>query len=111
MKGTLTRKYTNMIYITQLIFIIEGKEKTFHEFESFAIPLMEKYQGKIIYRIRPTQESFISGEKELPYEVHFISFESEQDFGAFMKDENRLKFMHLKEASVKSTIFVKGEKL
>ncbi|MEN8793222.1 MAG: hypothetical protein ABF294_02050 [Flavobacteriales bacterium] len=72
---------------------------------------MEKYKGEMIYRIRPTKESFISEEKELPYEIHFISFESEIDFKEFMNDESRLEFVHLKNESVRLTLLVKGEKL
>ncbi len=99
------------IYITQLIFVKEGKEKTFLEFEKFAIPLMEKYKGRIIYRLRPTKETFISEEKELPYEIHFISFDSEKDFNEFMKDDSRLDFIHLKEESVSSMMLVKGQEI
>ena len=100
-----------MIYITQLIFIKEGKEDSFLEFENHAIPLMEKYNGRIIYRLRPTKESFISEEKELPYEIHFISFDTEKDLADFMKDDSRLQFIHLKDESIKSTLLIKGEKL
>lgn len=100
-----------MIYLTQLIFVKEGKENTFLEFENFAIPLMESYNGRIIYRVRPSEESFISNEKELPYEIHFISFDSEKDFSEFMKDDKRLEFIHLKNESIKSSILVKGQKL
>lgn len=101
-----------MIYITQLIFVMEGKEETFLEFENFAIPLMEKYNGKIIYRIRPNKENFIANyQSELPYEIHFISFDSEQDLQNFMNDNERLKFIHLKDESVKSILLVKGEKM
>lgn len=100
-----------MIYITQLIFIKEGKEELFLEFESHAIPLMEKYNGKMIYRLRPSKEDFIENDKEAPYEIHFISFDSENDFQDFMKDDARLDFIHLKEESVKSMLLVKGEKL
>jgi hypothetical protein len=32
-----------MILITQLIYIIEGQEKVFDEFESIAIPIIQKY--------------------------------------------------------------------
>ena len=99
------------IYITQLIFVKKGKEKIFLEFEKFAIPLMEKYNGRIIYRLRPTKETFISEEKELPYEIHFISFDSEKKFNEFMIDDSRLEFIHLKEESVNSTMLVKGLKL
>lgn len=100
-----------MIYITQLIFIQEGKEKTFIEFEEFAIPLMEQYGGKMIYRLRPAKDSFVSSTEEQPYEIHFISFNSDQDLNAFMKDDSRLNFIHLKEESIKSTILVKGKKM
>lgn len=101
-----------MIYLTQLIYIKEGKESIFHEFENFAIPLMEKYNGKIIHRIRPSKESFIdNNQEETPYEIHFISFDSEMDFNEFMQDKDRLKLKHLKDESVKSTFLVKGGKL
>lgn len=101
-----------MIYITQLIFLKEGKEKIFQEFESFAIPLMEKYKGKILYRIRPAKESFIDNhQSELPHEIHFISFASEKGLQDFMNDNERLKFIHLKEESVKSMLLIKGEKM
>ncbi|MGB0880462.1 MAG: hypothetical protein ACPGTO_07840 [Polaribacter sp.] len=100
-----------MIYITQLIFIKQGKEKTFLEFEKLAIPLMENYNGKIIYRLRPSKNDFIQNNKETPYEIHFISFESEEDLAKFMNDDNRLKFIHLKNDSIKSTLLLKGEKM
>ncbi len=100
-----------MIYITQLIFVKEGKEAVFLEFESFAIPLMEKYNGKIIYRLRPTEESYIDANGETPYEIHIISFASQEDLGAFMKDDSRLDYVHLKTESVKSTLLIKGEKI
>ncbi len=99
-----------MIYLTQLIFVIPGKEKEFQAFEDFAIPLMQQYKGRIEYRVRPTRESFIDETKELPYEIHFISFDGESDFQSFMQDKTRLKFMHLKETSIKSSFLVKGEK-
>ena len=100
-----------MIYITQLIFIKEGKEKTFLEFEAFAIPLMEKYNGTMIYRLRPNKQSFVSEHKELPYEIHFISFASEKNLTNFMNDDSRLEFVPLKNESIKSSIIIKGEKL
>ena len=100
-----------MIYLTQLIFVKEGKESIFQQFEDFVIPLMEKYNGKIIYRIRPTQESFISTNEEIPYEIHFISFDSERDLSEFLQDKSRLDFMYLKDESVKSTLLIKGQKM
>lgn len=101
-----------MIYITQLIFIKPGKEEIFLEFEKFAIPLLEKYNGKVLYRIRPDKANFIDNDKtKVPYEIHFISFESEGDLTGFLKDDERSKFIHLKEESVESVLLVKGRKM
>jgi len=100
-----------MIYLTQLIFVKEGKEEVFHEFENFAIPLMEKYNGKIIHRLRPSKETYISSSAEQPYEIHFISFDSENDLAEFLKDDTRQNFMHLKNESVQSSLLIKGEKM
>ena len=100
-----------MIYLTQLIFIKKGKEAVFHEFENFAIPLMEKYHGRMLYRVRPTEDSFVTSVGELPYEIHFLTFDSDADLAAFMRDDSRKQFFHLKEESVTSVILVKGEKM
>jgi len=98
-----------MIYITQLIYVKPGMEEVFHAFESEAIPLLKEYSGKIIQRIRPTQECFIEGEDLKPYEVHLVSFKSEDDLVAFSKDPRRAGFIHLKEESVSSILMYKGE--
>lgn len=101
-----------MIYITQLIFINQGKEDLFLEFERTAIPLMEKYGGKVIYRIRPDRSNFIDCDaKETPYEIHIISFDSEQLLQNFLHDDERQNFIHLKNQSVKSILLVKGSKV
>jgi len=41
-----------MIYITQLIYIKDGQESVFHQFEDVAIPLISKYNGRLMLRIR-----------------------------------------------------------
>lgn len=100
-----------MIYFTMMVFVKEGKETIFHQFEELALQLLKDYNGKLIYRLRPGKESYISFENELPYEIHFLSFEKESDFLNFSKDERRKEFLHLKEAAIKSSFLVKGEKL
>ena len=100
-----------MLYITQLIYVKPGKEEIFLEFESHAIPLMEKYTGKLIQRLRPNAADYVAGEEEKPYEIHIVSFESEEKLQAFFKDNTRLKFKHLKDESVKSILMFKGEKM
>lgn len=97
-----------MIYITQLIYIQECKEEVFHAFEDVAIPIISKYNGKLLLRLRPDAASVIYSEAEAPYEVHLISFDSIADFESFKKDEERKQFLHLKEASIKSSLLIQG---
>ncbi len=100
-----------MIYITQLIYIIPGQESTFHQFEDIAIPIISKYNGRLLFRVRPDENSFIEHHMEKPYEIHFVEFDSQQDFENFKQDEKRKKFLHLKEQSIKASILVQGTKL
>jgi uncharacterized protein (DUF1330 family) len=100
-----------MLYITQLIYIKEGQEKVFDEFESVAIPIISKYNGKLLFRVRPEEKAYIESKMEKPYEIHFVEFESDGDFERFMKDEERKKFLHLKEQSIRASLLYLGAKL
>ncbi|HEU5364200.1 MAG TPA: DUF1330 domain-containing protein [Hanamia sp.] len=100
-----------MIFLTQLVYVKEGQESVFHQFEEIAIPAIIKYNGRILLRIRPTDNAFIEHHIERPYEIHLVEFETEQDFQNFSNDEERKKFLHLKEQSVKSVLLIKGVKL
>lgn len=100
-----------MIYITQLIYLLEGQEQVFDEFESVAIPIISNYNGRLLLRVRPTAETFVESHIEQPYEIHFIEFDTLNDFDNFMKDEERKKFLHLKERSIKTSVLIKGTKL
>jgi uncharacterized protein (DUF1330 family) len=100
-----------MVYITQLIYIKKGEEKTFHEFENKAIPLISKYNGKLLLRIRPDSPTMIEANTRVPYEVHLVSFEMESDFENFMKDPERASFVHLKTQSIESAMMIKGIQL
>ena len=100
-----------MLYITQLIYIKEGQEEIFHQFEDVAIPLISKYNGRLMLRIRPGDNAFIENTIDKPYEIHLVEFDAESDFEAFMRDEERKKFLHMKEQSIKAVMLIKGEKL
>ncbi|MRI02215.1 DUF1330 domain-containing protein [Kriegella sp. EG-1] len=100
-----------MIYITQLIYIIEGQEEVFHQFEEIAIPTILKYNGRLTLRIRPQNDSVIERNIEKPYEIHLVEFDSQADFDNFKNDEERKKFLHLKEQSIKTSIMIQGTKL
>ena len=100
-----------MIYITQLIYIKQGQENIFHQFEDIAIPLIAKYNGNLLLRIRPDTESFIESSIDQPYEVHLVTFDSQEDFDKFKLDEERKKFLHLKEKSITASILIQGTKI
>ncbi len=97
-----------MIYITQLIYILDGQEAAFNQFEAIAIPAISRYRGQLLLRIRPNPGSIIEANIEAPYEIHMVTFETEQDLKNFMNDEERKLFLHLKEKSIKSSILIKG---
>ncbi len=100
-----------MIYLTMMIFVKDGKEDVFHQYEDKVLPLLKQYNGRLIYRLRPTIQDFITIEEEQPYELHFLSFETEQDFQNFGNDEQRKSFIHLKQNAIKATFLVKGSKI
>jgi len=83
----------------------------FHQFEDIAIPAISKYNGRLLLRVRPDNNSIIENNIDKPYEIHLVEFNTEEDFQNFMHDEDRKKFLHLKEQSVKSVVLIKGTKL
>jgi uncharacterized protein (DUF1330 family) len=100
-----------MIFVTQLIYIKEEQEAIFDQFEHVAIPAISKYNGQLLFRVRPAESSFIEFNIEKPYEIHLVSFQSEDDLQNFMHDEDRKKFLHLKEQSIRSVMMIKGTKI
>ncbi|MGG9972011.1 DUF1330 domain-containing protein [Ferruginibacter sp. SUN002] len=99
------------IYITQLIYLHDGEEKSFHEFENIAIPIIAKYNGKLLLRVRPTEKEIIVSKTDHPYEIHLVEFATEKDFENFLHDEERKQFTHLKEKSIKTVLLIKGQAL
>ena len=100
-----------MIYITQLIYIKEGQETVFNQFENIALPTILKYNGRLLLRIRPEEGTFIEYHIDKPYEIHLVEFDTEKDFENFKEDQERKKFLHLKEQSIKASILIQGVKL
>jgi len=100
-----------MIHLTQLIYIKPGKEAEFDAFESVALPLIARYNGKLLLRVRPGAAAFIEGQDAPPYEIHVVSFPTEEDFEAFGKAPARAAALPLKEASVDRTVLIKGIRL
>ncbi|HNP99913.1 MAG TPA: DUF1330 domain-containing protein [Bacteroidia bacterium] len=100
-----------MIYITQLIYVVPGQERVFDDFEHIAIPIIARYNGRLLLRIRPSAKDMIEGEMEKPYEIHLVEFESPNDFERFKLDGERARFLHLKEQSIKASVMIQGTKL
>ena len=100
-----------MIFITQLIYLKTGQEAVFDAFENFAIPTISKYNGRLLLRIRPSESVIIEQSIESPYEIHLVEFDSDIDFNNFMLDEERKRFLHLKEQSIQSVVLIKGVKI
>lgn len=100
-----------MLYITQLIYIKQGQENIFNQFEAIAIPTIAKYSGQLLFRIRPGDDAYIEHNIEKPYEIHLVSFASEDDLERFKQDEERKKFLHLKEQSIKEAWMIQGTKI
>src|SRR4051812_7844025 len=97
-----------MLYYTQLIYIKEGKEEAFQSFEDHVLPMLEKYNGRLLIRLRPEKESVIETKIDYPYEVHVVSFASKEDFVSYANDKDRLEFLPLKNESVLKVLLIEG---
>ena len=62
-------------------------------------------------KIRKSQAQELSSHIDKPYEIHLVEFETQQDSDNFMRDEERKKFLHLKNQSIKEAILIQGKKL
>ncbi len=97
-----------MIYYTQLIFVRAGKEDSFHTFEDHVLPLLEKYKGNLLLRLRPSVGTVIAAAGGHPYEVHIVAFATKADFEAYAGDEERQRYLSLKEDSVERVMLIEG---
>jgi uncharacterized protein (DUF1330 family) len=97
-----------MIALTQFVYVDAGKEKAFEEFEAIVLPLLPRHGGELLLRLRPNTATFIAGSWEVPYEVHVVSFETEEGLVSYSNDEARQRFLELKNESVRSSVLIKG---
>jgi hypothetical protein len=97
-----------MIYITQMIYVHEGREEDLQQFEEIVLPRLSRYSGELILRLRPDPATNLGGSAEVPYEIHLLRFESEDDLSRYMQDGERARWLYLKERSVRSSLLIKG---
>ena len=100
-----------MIYYTQILFIEPGQETTFHAFEDSVLPLLQRYGGELVYRVRPPKPAVIETTMGYPYEIHVVTFPTENDFWAYRDDPQRLAHTSLKDQSVSRVMLIQGELL
>ncbi|MEO6851633.1 MAG: hypothetical protein ABI203_04245 [Mucilaginibacter sp.] len=100
-----------MLYYTQIIFLKEGQQDQFNLFESHVLPLLGKYNGVLLYRLRPTDESIVETAIGKPYELQLVSFPSREDFNGYAKDDDRLKHLNLKNTSIEKVLLIEGKLL
>ena len=103
--------YRLMIYYTQVLFIKEGKEAIFNEFEAHVLPLLKRHNGELLYRVRPDKTSVIETNLGYPYEIHLVSFQQKTDFEAYRDDPERIQYMPLKDQSIVKALLIEGSLL
>ncbi|GAB4040547.1 DUF1330 domain-containing protein [Spirosoma gilvum] len=97
-----------MLYFIQILFVQEGQEETFHSFEDQVLPLLQRHNGVLVYRVRPAEEAVIATEMGYPYEIHIVTFPAQADFEAYRDDPDRMKFLYLKDQSIDKVMLIKG---
>jgi uncharacterized protein (DUF1330 family) len=100
-----------MLYYTQLIFIKEGQQEFFHQFEDLVLPLLPKHGGELLLRLRPDKNSYIGNNSISPYEVHLVSFPSKDSFEFYLNDPERAKYISLKNQSIEKVVLIEGVSL
>lgn len=94
----------------EIIALLEVKNKaSFNEFESKAIKIMEKYNGKLVSAFRPNEEeSTLSN----IYEVHYLEFPNLKAFNSYKSDPEHNELKELRNNSIsKTSVIVSGEKV
>jgi uncharacterized protein (DUF1330 family) len=104
-------KMLKMIYYTQLIFVKQGYEDAFNSFEEKVLPLLKVHNGELVYRIRPEKSNVIESSRELPYEIHLVTFNSRDDFELYKNDPKRLAFIEVKNNAIEKVILIEGTEL
>ncbi len=100
-----------MLYYTQVIFVKAGQQDQFNLFESHVLPLLKKYNGTLVYRVRPGDSAVIETTFGNPYELHLITFPTRVDFEGYRDDPERLQYMPLKEESIEKALLIEGKLL
>ena len=83
-------------------YVREGLEADVQQFEEIFLPRLSQYWGELVLRLRTDRTANIAGSGDLPYEVDVVRFESEEGLVRYSNDEERQRWLHLKDQSVRS---------
>jgi uncharacterized protein (DUF1330 family) len=93
------------LYLTVLLYLKDGKQDQFYEYERKVKPIIESYGGQFEKVIKPTQ---ILGDMPMPDEIHLLSFPSEESFQSYRADPNLPEIAQLRAGAVEKTIIISG---
>jgi antibiotic biosynthesis monooxygenase (ABM) superfamily enzyme len=94
-----------MIYLTQIMYVHAGREATFEAFEAVVLPLLAKYRGELVLRLRGDK---LAGSAEAPHEVHIIRFDADEDLARYSNDPDRQRVLSLRNEAVQHSMLIKG---
>lgn len=97
------------LFVTQIILLKAGQEESFNEYEDTVIPLMEKYHGRLLYRIRCHEDYVRCRRDEMPHEIHIISFPHQEAFNEYLQDPKRQQLAMVREKIVRQDLSILGQ--
>ena len=94
----------------EIIVLLEVKNETsFKEFESSAIKIMQKHNGKLVSAFRPNKEE--STLRNI-FEVHYLEFPDIDAFISYKSDPEHNELKELRNNAIsKTSVIVSGEKV
>lgn len=98
----------NRIYLTVLIYLKQGKEALFHDYERQAAQVMARHNGRFEQIIKPDT---VNGDLPLPDEIHVLSFATPEGFAHYRQDPDSQALASMRLASVERAIFLQGTAL
>ena len=98
-----------MLYLTVMLYLYEGKEAAFANYEEQVLPLLQRYGGKMLYRTQPALETELPHRQELPYEMHLLSFPSEIAFQDYLQDPDRIALTLLQRSIIRKAVVMQSD--
>jgi len=96
-----------MLHLTLLIFVKEGKEAAFAAYEEKMIPLLARYNGRLLYSMQPNADDTMKG--EVPHEIQILSFDSRTDYQSYMDSPQRRALDYLRKEAIEKIVTIEGD--